>query len=283
MKKTDLLNDLYTSRWYLSDIIGNLENNSKLPFSKVKSSLNEGNTFLTELVSKINSQNSFETITHSEAEHKLFYPEATIVSNIKLKSRGKYENNYPKGAVVHYTAGRYDQGKQSALDSLAWAKNEGYTFMMIAYDGTVFQSTPLNEWGYHAGESNWAGLGASVSNKLVGIEIANAGLLKKRNGKYYSWFNAEIPAAQVREIAVANDNQIKGYFHKYSEAQENSLIKLLVWLKNNNPEIFDTKFILGHDEVAGPKGIGYSRKQDPGGALSMTMTNLRKIIKERTE
>lgn len=283
MKKTDLLNDLYTSRWYLSNIIGEFENNSEISFEKVKSTLNEGNSFLNDLVSKINNQNTFEDTVHTEPEHKLFYPEATIVANIKLKSRGKYEDSYPRGAVIHYTSGRYEKGKQSALDTLAWAKDQGYTFMIIAYDGTVLQSTPLDEWGYHAGESNWAGLGASVSNKLVGIEISNAGLLEKRNGKYYSWFNTEIPQDQVREVVAANDNQVKGYFHKYSEAQEKSLINLLVWLKNNNPEIFDTKFILGHDEVAGPKGIGYSRKQDPGGALSMTMTNLRKLIKERTE
>jgi N-acetyl-anhydromuramyl-L-alanine amidase AmpD len=75
---------------------------------------------------------------------------------------------------------------------------------------------------------------------------------------------------------------VAGYFHKYSLAQEASLIELLVWLKNNNPSIFNVDYILGHDEVAGPKGIGRSRKQDPGGALSMTMAELRDLVKKKT-
>jgi hypothetical protein len=52
--------------------------------------------------------------------------------------------------------------------------------------------------------------------------------------------------------------------------------------KKNNPNIFNEDYILGHDEVAGPRGIGKSRKQDPGGALSMTMTELRELVKKKT-
>ena len=54
------------------------------------------------------------------------------------------------------------------------------------------------------------------------------------------------------------------------------------YTKKNNPNIFNVDYILGHDEVAGPRGIGKSRKQDPGGALSMTMTELRELVKKKT-
>jgi len=251
-----------------------------MDFDKIKSTLNEGNEYLIELVKKVNFENSFNKPIKGLKNFELFYPKAEKTT-IGLKTRGKYSSDYPIGAIVHFTAGQFNKNRQSAIDTLTWAKQEGYTFMIIAYDGTVLQDTPLNEWGYHAGESNWNGLGSSVSNKLVGIEICNAGLLEKKGDKYYSWFNTEIPEDQVREIRINNDNQVKGYFHKYSEAQEEALIELLVWLKNNNPTNFNVDYILGHDEVSGPKGIGYSRKQDPGGSLSMTMTELRNLVKSK--
>jgi len=46
--------------------------------------------------------------------------------------------------------------------------------------------------------------------------------------------------------------------------------------KANNPEVFDFEYVLGHDEAADPKGIGYWRKNDPEDALSMTMNQFRK-------
>lgn len=206
----------------------------------------------------------------------IYYPKAERIKNFLLFSKGNYDNNYPIGAIIHYTAGRFEKGKQSAMDTLVWAKNQGYNFLMIAYDGTVIQTNPLNEWGEHAGKSCWAGLDSCLSNKFVGIEICNAGHLTKIDGQYFSWYNTIIPAHQVRVVVVANDNQVKGYYHKYSEAQEKSLIELLIWLKKNNPTIFETNYILGHDEVSS------SGKQDPGGALSMTMTKLRALIRSKT-
>jgi len=51
-------------------------------------------------------------------------------------------------------------------------------------------------------------------------------------------------------------------------------------MKRNNPKVFKFKFVLGHDEVAGEKGIGYNRKNDPGASLSTTMTQFRKKIED---
>jgi len=52
------------------------------------------------------------------------------------------------------------------------------------------------------------------------------------------------------------------------------LFKLLRWLEYNGNGIFKLDFVLGHDEVAP------SRKNDPGGSLSMTMPEFRKKLKE---
>jgi N-acetyl-anhydromuramyl-L-alanine amidase AmpD len=192
------------------------------------------------------------------------------------RTKGKYEKGYPIGAVVHFTAGRDVQRVSDALD---YQVQQGYTYFFIDKEGNIGQNFPLDEWGNHAGESKWPGIGKSVSRHLVGIEIACAGLLDK-NGK--AWFGQTIPEEQRRKVPGL-DNMQEGLYQKYTPAQEASLIKLLVWLKLNKPNTFNCDYILGHDEVSGVKGIGWNRKNDPGGALSMTMSKLRETIKSQVK
>ena len=186
-----------------------------------------------------------------------------------MRARGEYPKQYPEGAIVHYTSG------SSAESSLSWGRGEGYMFWMIARDGKIYQPNPLNEWGYHAGESSYPGLGTSVSDQLVGIEIDNGSeLIKKADGNYYTWFGRKVPMSNVR-ISRADKNIKAGAYEKFTSEQEASLFAVLLWLKRNNPNVFRLEWVLGHDEVAP------SRKSDPGGALSMTMPELRlKLINE---
>lgn len=171
-----------------------------------------------------------------------------------------YPKGYPHGAIVHFTAGR-DKTEQEALDSYNWGCDEGYTFFVIGPTGKLYQGFPLNKGGAHAGQSYWPGLGSRVSSKLVGIEVACAGKLDSR-GK--SWFGVTYP-----------QDEIRNGFKKYTPEQEETLIKLLVWLKKNCPDVFDVQYILGHDEVSP------GRKNDPGSSLSMTMNELRALIKTK--
>jgi len=189
--------------------------------------------------------------------------------------QGTYKDNYPRGAIVHYTAGRFKGGLQKAIDTMKGGKKNGYTFLVMSEDGEVVQGFPLNKYGWHAGQSSHHLLPGTVSDELIGIEINNAGILEKKNGKYYSWYGLEIPADQVRHIPKQNENQRPGYYHKYTQAQEDSLIGLLLWLKRNNPSVFNFDLVLGHDCVAP------GRKVDPGGALSMTIPELQKLLKAR--
>lgn len=201
-------------------------------------------------------------------QKKLWYPLATI-TNEKMPTRGIYQHSYPVGAVVHFTAGRSLKGDSDAINTIRNGIANGYCYFCISSDGTIFQSFPLNRWGYHCGKSEWPSLGSSLSNKLVGIEICNAGKLDK-NGT--SWFGETYPEDQTR--VVGSDYGEAGKYHKYTQAQEKSLIELLVWLKLNNPSVFETENVLGHHEIS-PR-----RKNDPCGSLSVTMSELRKQIKE---
>jgi hypothetical protein len=51
-------------------------------------------------------------------EKKLWYPDAIQVP--KMKAKGNYPNNYPAGVVVHFTAGRYENGFENAKSSCAY-------------------------------------------------------------------------------------------------------------------------------------------------------------------
>jgi N-acetyl-anhydromuramyl-L-alanine amidase AmpD len=145
-----------------------------------------------------------------------------------------------------------------------------YAYFVIGMDGTVWQSLPLNKWGYHAGKAYHAGLNTNnVSSRCVGIEICNAGILT--NNK--SWFGESFPGDQIRTLKPGEYTNCPngGQFLQYTEEQECALGGLLLWLDENS-KIFELKNVYGHDEVA-PK-----RKTDPGGALSLSMPEYRSFL-----
>ncbi|MFO0452651.1 MAG: N-acetylmuramoyl-L-alanine amidase [Pseudomonadota bacterium] len=208
---------------------------------------------------------------------KLIIPFAHYV-NGGMGFKGTYKHGYPQGAIVHYTAGRFAGGLRKALDTMAGGKENGFTFLVISEDGEVVQGFPLDKWGWHAGQSSHPSFKGSASDKLIGIEICNGGLLERRGDKFFTWYGLEIPKDQVRHIATRTANQSVGFYHKYTDAQENALIHLLLWLKRNNPAVFNFDLVLGHDETT-VLDSNRSRKQDPGGSLSMSMPEFRNHLK----
>jgi hypothetical protein len=215
---------------------------------------------------------------------KLWYPEAVVRADLKRPAKGEYPKGYPYGAIVHFTAGQYSKGVDNAINTIS---SSPYFFCCIGTDGKFVQVNPLNQWGYHAGESAWIIAGEKrngVSNFLVGIEINNPGRLELHDGKYFTHWDKQrtkpIDPSEVRVIEENVDNILAGAYLPYTKAQEETLVEFLLWAKANNPTVFDFDYVLGHDEVAGPKGIGKWRKNDPGGALSITMTEFRKLLKD---
>jgi N-acetyl-anhydromuramyl-L-alanine amidase AmpD len=195
--------------------------------------------------------------------------------NKPSRTRGEYAHGYPVGAIVHFTAGHDTQTLEEAMDEQI--KN-GYTYFFIDKDGNIVQNFPLNEWGYHCGESKWPGLGSSCHSKLVGIEVACAGQLESNGAPWFSKSKTPLPADQIRKVPGL-DNMEEGLYQKYTREQEEALTKLILWLYHNNPNVFNLDYVLGHDEVSGPKGLGWRRKNDPGGSLSSTMTQFRDKLK----
>lgn len=208
---------------------------------------------------------------------KLWYPDAD--RSISMVVRGNYAHGYPVGAVVHFTAGRSERGDRDTEQTMTNGRADGYLYFCMSPSGKVYQPAPLNKWGSHCGASSYPNLGTNLANKLTGIEICRAGWCEKKPEGYAPWWNDEYPPgspkrtfyreAEVRKVAKQQNITKAGYYHAYTPGQEASLHRLLLWLHLNNPGVFKVDNIVGHDEISP------NRKNDPGGALSEFMKDLR--------
>ena len=197
-----------------------------------------------------------------------------------MPTQGLYPRGYPEGAVIHYTAGQFKNGLESAKNAVKEGAKNGYAYLCIGRDGKLVQAHPLNEWGYHAGQSFWPGLGKSLSSKLIGIELCSAGMLERqKDGSFKSWWGETIDPKQVRWVDESHGCE-PGYYHAFSDVQEKALWALIIWLYGNDPKRrFKFDNVLGHHEIAGKDSIGMNRKKDPGGSMSLSMDLLRTGLK----
>jgi N-acetyl-anhydromuramyl-L-alanine amidase AmpD len=199
-----------------------------------------------------------------------------------MPTMGVYREGYPEGALIHYTAARSSKGLNDAFAAMDWGKKEGYAFLTIASNGQLVQGHPINEWGYHAGQSFWPGLGKSLSSRLIGIEICSAGKLEpQKDGTYMSWYGEKFTDQDVRYVGKSYGCD-EGFYHKFTLEQEQALWALLVFLKENDPKgRFKFENVLGHHEVTN-SSTG-RRKLDPGGSFSIPMELLRRALKFHRE
>lgn len=246
---------LYTIRWYIREKWG--ETHSKIDVLEL----------LSEMLDPMTLSENRPSVSDSN-QHLLWCPFADTNFPSAI-TRGTYTDGYPKGAVIHFTAGRRNGLASQIKDQI----ENGYTFFVIDKDGNIAQNFPLDSWGYHAGKSSYEGLSGKVSNELVGIEIQCAGKLTHKDGEYRTWFRTTVPESEVRNILTQIDNQEQGYYHTFTELQEDALESLILWLHRNNSDVFSLDLVLGHDEVSP------GRKNDPGGSLSLSMSEYRDFLK----
>jgi hypothetical protein len=98
------------------------------------------------------------------------------------------------------------------------------------------------------------------------------------DNSYKTWFGSIYPASRIR-YSKNNANIQEGYYDKFTEAQERALIAILRWMKAQAPDVFSYDRVIGHDEACDEVGE-HGRKNDPGAALSKTMPELRKYLRE---
>ena len=142
-------------------------------------------------------------------------------------------------ATVHHTAG----GPSGVNTVGGWNKDKrgpiATPFTISgpgarnSYDGEIIQAFSSKYWAYHLGVKTevfkarglkWKNLDALA----IGIEICNWGGLDYENGKFLNYVDGVVNPKDV----ITLDQPFKGYthFHKYSDAQIESLRQLLVYL-----------------------------------------------------
>jgi hypothetical protein len=208
-------------------------------------------------------------------EDKLRYPKA--VFKYQMFTQGRYAQGYPIGAVVHSTEGRSKNGDVDAENMIeGTALPNKYCFFCISSTGKVYQSFLLDRWGSHAGFTWHPTLGENLSNKLVGIEVCGAGVVKKVGDVYKPEWSETFTEAEVKFSEKVFNVTERGFYHKFNEVQEKALFDLLIWLKTSSPSVFKLENVLGHDEIAVERGTHtLGRKQDPGASLSTFMPDFR--------
>jgi hypothetical protein len=247
---------LYTVRWYINKVFEGAEHHK-----------DECRRIIAELLGETSPQDAkdeerVETTKPAIGKKELYYPLALRQGLKSMKTQGEYRKGYPEGAIIHWTAGHWDADLTAQTNNAA-----PYCYFMIDRKGEVSQAFPLNRWGSHAGASEWKGLGKSVSQYLVGIEVMCAGKVEKKGERYVPWFGRAVPKDEI-VFSKKDGNITEGFYQRYTPEQFDSLTHLLLWLKGNNPDVFKIENVIGHDECATPLG----RKTDPGASLVDSVT-----------
>lgn len=168
-------------------------------------------------------------------------------------SRGK--TLQPDYIIIHYTAG------SSADASIRWLCNSqanASAHIVIGRDGEITQLVNFNKVAWHAGRSSWDDKNY-LNSYSIGIELDNAGVLRKQGDQWVTWFGKAIDESEVMVATHKNRSEEAGW-HTYTSAQIEACRELCSALCAKYP----IKEILGHDDIA-PQ-----RKTDPGPAFPLS-------------
>jgi len=160
----------------------------------------------------------------------------------------------PRYLVMHYTAGK------SAKSSINWLTNpdsKASAHIVLGRDGSICQLAPFNVKTWHAGVSHWDGL-SGMNGYSIGIEMDNAGPLKKVGDTYHAWFGTQYAENDVVYAKHRLDSEPR-WWHTYTEVQIQKALELVQLLVRH----YDLKDVIGHEDIAP------DRKRDPGPAFPL--------------
>lgn len=108
---------------------------------------------------------------------------------LSTKKKGPGELLGPDGIVMHYTAGWTTQGD---IATLTTSDRQASVQFIVSREGVIYQCMPANFRAWHAGPSKYNGW-SGLNNNFIGIEICNAGWIKKQsNGNYIDQYGQRI-------------------------------------------------------------------------------------------
>ncbi len=205
--------------------------------------------------------------------HRLVGADALPVNFVPTNNHSGPFELPPDTIIIHYTA-MWDA--ESVVRSFTNPNVKASAHIVLGRDGAVFQMIPFNLIGWHAGKSGFTfpdGSRRTGFNKFsIGIEIDNAGLLKREGNTFKAWFGRTYPAHEVEE-GVHRNQSVSKFWHSYTEKQ----IAVTEQICSALVQTYRIKHILGHEEVAP------DRKIDPGPAFPLDKLRQRLLGDDRIE
>lgn len=186
------------------------------------------------------------------------------------ESPNKGDELIPEYLVLHYTA---SPNFNQALKWLTNPQAKASAHLLIGRDGNITQLVPFNEVAWHAGKSQWRNT-SGLNNYSIGIELDNAGPLKKAGDTWVAWFGTRYPNNEVIEAVHKQQKTPQGW-HLYTAEQMAAVLEVSTLLVQH----YGLKDVLGHDDIAP------GRKTDPGPAFPMDSFKARVFgrIQEETQ
>lgn len=191
------------------------------------------------------------------------------IKQLPLKETEYFKEIFNKTQIVlHHTA-----GNASAVNTVnAWnndTRGRIATFCAISgagatntKDGEIVQAFSSKYWAYHLGIKGEVFAARGLKHRIldktsIGIEICNWGPLDPEDGKFITYVGTEVKPADVCTL----EEPYKGfkYWHKYTDAQINSLVDLLKYLSEayNIPlkYNYDRLFTVNNEALTGVPGV----------------------------
>ena len=165
---------------------------------------------------------------------------AYLDGNEYVKDYGKIQ---PENFFIHHTAGwnnpyntinswnKDDRGRVATQYCIGGTSVKVGSYGDDKYNGTVVECFPDNYIGWHLGKVG----NFNMSKYSSAVEINNFGYVTKKNGKYYTYVNSEVPESMVCDLGY----EFRGhqYWHAYTKEQIESLGLLIKHVKNIYPDI----------------------------------------------
>ena len=185
--------------------------------------------------------------------HRLYNEDGSPVPYVRSPNYHGNTANH-EYLVMHFTAGR---DARSSINWLTDARARASAHLVIGRDGTITQLVPFDKKAWHAGISAW-GDRVGLNAYSIGIELDNAGKLRRRGEIWETWFGRPVPDDEVIVATHKNESEPAGW-HAYTESQLATAMEAALTLVGKY-RLLD---VVGHDDIAP------GRKTDPGPAFPM--------------
>lgn len=154
-----------------------------------------------------------------------YYKEESTKDTIYLHhTAGNYR---PDWTISGWERDRTKTGQRIRVSTSYVIGNRSIDGRDNSFDGKIYEAFSPNYWSYHLGLKSKNN--TVLNKKSIGIEICNFGELKRSSsGEFFTYTNTKIGPDQVIEL----DTEFRSgkFFHKYTEAQIESVRKLIVEL-----------------------------------------------------